>query len=57
MAASGEVSMRRLGGWMGGTGPLTTTLVYADFQPDESEAEMVERAFASVGAETLVGAD
>ena len=45
MAASGEVSMRRLQEWMGHR-DLKTTLVYADYQPDEREAEMVERAFA-----------
>ncbi len=44
MAASGEVSMRRLQEWMGHR-DLKTTLVYADYQPDEREAEMVERAF------------
>ena len=45
IAASGEVSMRRLQEWMGHR-DLKTTLVYADYQPDEREAEMVERAFA-----------
>jgi integrase len=45
MAASGEMSMRRLQEWMGHR-DLKTTLVYADYQPDEREAEMVERAFA-----------
>jgi integrase len=45
MAATGEVSMRRLQEWMGHR-DLKTTLVYADYQPDEREAEMVERAFA-----------
>jgi integrase len=44
MAATGEVSMRRLQEWMGHR-DLKTTLVYADYQPDEREAEMVERAF------------
>ena len=37
--------MRRLQEWMGHR-DLKTTLVYADYQPDEREAEMVERAFA-----------
>ena len=46
VAASGEVSMRRLQEWMGHR-DLKTTLVYADYQPDEREAEMVERAFAA----------
>ena len=46
MAASGEVSMRRLQEWMGHR-DLKTTLVYADYQPDEREAQMVERAFAT----------
>jgi integrase len=45
MAASGEVSMRRLQEWLGHR-DLKTTLIYADYQPDEREAEMVERAFA-----------
>jgi integrase len=44
VAASGEVSMRRLQEWMGHR-DLKTTLLYADYQPDEREAEMVERAF------------
>jgi integrase len=46
MAASAEVSMRRLQEWMGHR-DLKTTLVYADYQPDDREAEMVERAFAA----------
>jgi integrase len=45
IAATGEVSMRRLQEWMGHR-DLKTTLVYADYQPDQREAEMVERAFA-----------
>jgi integrase len=44
IAASGEVSMRRLQEWMGHR-DLKTTLVYAEYQPDAREAEMVERAF------------
>jgi integrase len=45
MAASGEISMRRLQEWMGHR-DLKTTLIYADYQPDAREAQMVERAFS-----------
>ena len=38
--------MRRLQEWMGHR-DLKATLAYADYQPDEREADMVERAFAA----------
>ena len=46
IAASGEVSLRTLQEWMGHR-DARTTLIYADYQPGEHEAEMVSRAFAS----------
>jgi integrase len=44
VAASGEVSLRTLQHWMGHRDPKTT-LIYADYQPGEHEAEIVGRAF------------
>ncbi len=44
IAASGEVSLRTLQEWMGHRDPKTT-MVYADYQPGEHEAEIVSRAF------------
>ena len=46
MAASGELSLRTLQEWMGRR-DAKTTLIYADYQPGEREAEVVSRAFAS----------
>ena len=44
VAASGEVSLRTLQEWMGHR-DARTTLIYADYQPGEREAEIVSRAF------------
>jgi integrase len=44
VAASGEVSLRTLQEWMGHR-DLKTTLIYADYQPAELEAEIIGRAF------------
>jgi integrase len=44
IAASGEVSLRTLQEWMGHRDP-TTTMIYADYQPGEHEAEIINRAF------------
>jgi integrase len=44
IAASGEVSLRTLQEWMGHRDPKTT-MIYADYQPGEREAEIVGRAF------------
>jgi integrase len=46
VAASGEVSLRTLQEWMGHR-DARTTLIYADYQPGEHEAELVSRAFMS----------
>ena len=46
VAASGEVSLRTLQEWMGHR-DARTTLIYADYQPGEHEAELVSRAFGS----------
>jgi integrase len=46
IAASGEVSLRTLQEWMGHR-DAKTTLIYADYQPSEHEAEIVSRAFGS----------
>jgi integrase len=46
VAASGEVSLRTLQEWMGHR-DARTTLIYADYQPGEREAELVTRAFAT----------
>jgi hypothetical protein len=43
MAAAG-VPLRTLQEWMGHR-DFKTTLIYADYQPSEQEAELVERAF------------
>ena len=45
VAASGEVSLRTLQEWMGHR-DAKTTLIYADYQPGEREAEIVSRAVA-----------
>jgi integrase len=45
MAAAG-VPMRTLQEWLGHR-DFATTMIYADYQPGEREAELVERAFAS----------
>jgi integrase len=45
IAASGEVSLRTLQEWMGHR-DATTTMIYADYQPGEHEAEIVSRAFS-----------
>jgi integrase len=44
IAASGEVSLRTLEEWMGHR-DAKTTIICADYQPSEHEAEMVSRAF------------
>jgi integrase len=44
IAASGEVSLRTLQEWMGHRDPKTT-MIYADYQLGEHEAEIVSRAF------------
>ena len=46
IAASGEISLRTLHEWMGHR-DAKTTLIYADYQPSEHEAEIVDRAFGS----------
>ena len=48
VAASGEVSLRTLQEWMGHR-DAKTTLIYADYQPSEREAEIVSRAFGGRG--------
>src|SRR5262249_11206600 len=55
MAAAG-VPMRTLMAWMGHA-QLATTLVYADYAPSAHEAEMVERAFASVALRAIEAPD
>ena len=54
MAASGDVSLRTLQEWMGHRDPKTT-LIYADYQPGEREAELVSWAFG--GRARLTGGD
>jgi integrase len=49
MAAAG-VPLRTLQEWLGHR-DFTTTLVYADYQPAAAEAELVERAFGTPGAD------
>jgi integrase len=44
VAASGEVSLRTLQEWMGHR-DAKTTMIYADYQPGEREADIVGRAF------------
>ena len=51
VAAAG-VPLRTLQEWMGHR-DFKTTLIYADYQPSEREAEFVERAFQRPGAETV----
>jgi integrase len=45
VAASGDVALRTLQEWMGHR-DARTTLIYADYQPSEREAEFVSRACA-----------
>jgi integrase len=45
IAASGDVSLRTLQEWMGHR-DARTTLIYADYQPGEREAELVSKAFS-----------
>ncbi len=45
MAASPEVSMRRIQEWMGHR-DYRTTLIYADYEPGEDESGMVDAAFS-----------
>ncbi len=45
MAASPEVSMRKIQEWMGHR-DYRTTLIYADYEPGEDESGMVDQAFA-----------
>jgi integrase len=45
MAASPEVSMRKIQEWMGHR-DYRTTLVYADYEPGEDESAMVNEAFS-----------
>ena len=51
VAASSEVSLRTLQEWMGHRDPKTT-LIYADYQPSDREAEIVSRA---LGAHRQIG--
>jgi site-specific recombinase XerC len=44
----GRQPMRSLQEWMGHSN-IQTTLIYADYQPSEHEAELVRRAFARGG--------
>ena len=46
MAASPNVSMRTLQGWLGHADPATTA-IYAHFAPSDHEAEWIEQAFAA----------
>jgi integrase len=48
MPAAG-VPLRTLQEWTGHR-DFKTTLIYADYQPSEEEAELVERAFGRRGA-------
>ena len=50
MAGAG-VPLRTIQEWMGHR-DFKTTLIYADYQPNEHEAELVERAFGGSGTET-----
>lgn len=45
MAASPDVSMRKIQGWMGHR-DYRTTLVYADYEPGENESALVDEAFS-----------
>lgn len=45
MAATGEVSMRRLQEWMGHRS-LATTEIYADYAPSAAEGQIIARAFS-----------
>ena len=45
MAASTEVSMRKIQEWMGHR-DYRTTLIYADYEPGDDEGGMIDRAFA-----------
>jgi integrase len=44
MAASPEVSMRKIQEWMGHR-DYRTTLIYADYEPGDDESGMIDRAF------------
>lgn len=55
MAAAG-VPLRTLQEWMGHRDSKTTS-IYADYQPSDQEAELVERAFGSMPASAARGAD
>jgi integrase len=48
VAASGEISLRTLQEWMRHR-DAKTTLIYADYQPSEHEAEVISRAFGMEG--------
>lgn len=48
VAAAG-VALRTLQEWMGHR-DFKTTLIYADYQPSDHEAELIERAFGSRGS-------
>lgn len=45
MAASPEVSMRKIQEWMGHR-DYRTTLIYADYEPGDGESGMIDRAFS-----------
>jgi integrase len=45
MAASPEVSMRKIQEWMGHR-DYRTTLIYADYEPGDDECAMVDAAFS-----------
>lgn len=45
MAASSEVSMRKIQEWMGHR-DYRTTLIYADYEPGDDESGMIDRAFS-----------
>ena len=45
MAASSEVSMRRLQEWLGHR-DYRTTVLYAHYEPGDDESGMVDRAFS-----------
>jgi integrase len=45
MAASPEVSMRKIQEWMGHR-DYRTTLIYADYERGDDESGMIDRAFS-----------
>jgi integrase len=49
IAASGQIPMRTLQVWMGHR-YYNTTQIYADYQPGEREAELIDGAFATAPA-------